>query len=286
MGEILAVVTGALALLEQSLKLFHYTKTALNKQKNLRKLLKRYPNEVSNVKHLLDFVEEEPALHTIGVRLAAEEIRDAGAKLCDSLEKVKERLDGGKLDQVLNFFSQSDAKGEVQERMDELTNAKLYFISTILMVNVGLTKGADNSIKVNTATLERLDTLIHDKLGDNESFKIKAIVQGRTADADGLVALTAEDMKKLAENTPESIAASSSSSEEVNRGRVKKVIENNLALDNSWLQLVPIAEIDIWKEVDVYIRGNVTKDKATMFAYPVPKDYALEIAKLHFQRGT
>ncbi|KAI1354276.1 hypothetical protein F5Y01DRAFT_273506 [Xylaria sp. FL0043] len=283
MGEILAVVTGALALLEQSLKLFAYTRDALNKPKNLRKLLDRYPNEVSNVKRLLDLVEKETALQTEAVKLAAVEIRDASSNLCNSLEKVKERLDGGKLDQVISFFTQSDTKGEVQDRMDELTNAKLYFISTVQLVIVGITKGTDNSIKINTTTLQRLDKLLHERLGNIESFKIKKIIDGRTADANGLVTLTKEDIKELTGDTPESVAAKSSNSDEVNQGRVKKVVENNLALNNAFLQLVPVGEIDAWKDVDVYIRGNVSKDNATMLAHPVPEGYALELARLHFQ---
>lgn len=99
----------------------------------------------------------------------------------------------------------------------------------------------------------------------------------------GLVDLTVEDMEALSLSKHELSGAHVGAP--ARSSRPKKIIKNNLAVDDSWMQNVPISEVDIWKDFDVTIMNCRTEGSATMLNQPVPKDVLLEMIRARSGRG-
>lgn len=95
---------------------------------------------------------------------------------------------------------------------------------------------------------------------------------------DGCVSLTIEELSSLAIDVPDSITSDETDAKDKTS---KRVITYNRTLGKSFMVNTPVAESDIWKDIDeLIIRGNTCEDDSTMFNYPVPTNVLLEAMRI------
>jgi hypothetical protein len=284
MAEVLGILTGAVAAIEQSISLFNTIKNAVNSVRDLPKVIDKHTKELKRIKDLVNLIQAEQALRTLAVGAAAEHVQDGAEKLRQRLELLKKHSETSKVEQVIRAFISGSNESKVEKIMKELVEAKLGLVANMLVVNVGLTQGVDKSLKVNTATIQRVNDLIQERLGDNtKSLKLAERMKGRAANGEGAVDLTVDDIKFLRDNTPAvDVSTSPLLSQKVESLRAKKVIKGNLSTDQAWMQNVPVTEVDDWKDCDVFILNNTAEGDSVMQNHPLPQDVLLKMFEIRY----
>ncbi|KEY71756.1 hypothetical protein S7711_02980 [Stachybotrys chartarum IBT 7711] len=284
MAEVLGIITGAAAVIEQSISLFETIRKAVDSYKDLPDVIERYTKELNRVRELVGLISTEEALQTLAVGAAAENVQDAGEKLKARLKLMRTHSEARKMEKVMRaILSGPDHESKIDKIMKELVEAKIGLIANVVVVNVGLSQGINKTLQVNTATLTRVNDLIHEKLGgDAKSLKLAERVKGRAVDDKGLVDLTSDDIKFLVENKPiVDISASAALYPKVESLRARKVIKGNLSADSAWMQNVPVTEVDDWKDCDLFIIGNTAEGNSVMMNHPVPTAVLLEMFRMY-----
>lgn len=146
----------------------------------LHKLFNQHAEEVSRVNQLVVLVRDEESLQTAAVKVALQDVEKHGKELEEHLKYIKFQVERNRLEQIGHALSSgSDDKNTLRGIMQVLGNSKMNLLSYILICNVGLVRGVDNSVKVNTTTLESLDGLIKSRLGIEDTLRIKKLVGDR-----------------------------------------------------------------------------------------------------------
>jgi hypothetical protein len=165
--------------------LFNTIKNAVNSVRDLPKVIDKHTKELKRIKDLVNLIQAEQALRTLAVGAAAEHVQDGAEKLRQRLELLKKHSETSKVEQVIRAFISGSNESKVEKIMKELVEAKLGLVANMLVVNVGLTQGVDKSLKVNTATIQRVNDLIQERLGDNtKSLKLAERMKGRAANGE------------------------------------------------------------------------------------------------------
>lgn len=175
-------MTGAGGALEQSIKLFQWVRNAIKVPEETLKILDAHSGEVERIKNLLDLVAAEKSLQTFAVSTAAQDVGEEAEALSFNLGVLKRKSEAKRSEQIIRaLFKGSDNEGEIQRVMGRLLNAKVSLVSCVLVTNVGLIRGVDNSVQINTAKLDRMNALLQERLGRNQSLELSKVVEGRTA---------------------------------------------------------------------------------------------------------
>lgn len=181
-AEVLSVLSGAATAVEQSIVLFSTIKNAVKAVKELPGIIEGHIKELNRLKDLVNLIGAEETLQRSAVAAAVEHVQGGAEKLSQRLELMKRHLEARRLDQVFWALSSGPQGHEsmVGKIMRGLAEAKADIVTNILVVNVGLTQGANKSLYVDVATLKRVNGLIQKKLGDPTiSLKLAAKVKGR-----------------------------------------------------------------------------------------------------------
>jgi hypothetical protein len=170
--------------IEQSISLFETIRKAVDSYKDLPDVIERYTKELNRVRELVGLISAEEALQTLAVGAAAENVQDAGEKLKARLKLMRTHSQAKKMEKVMRaILSGPDHESKIDKIMKELVEAKIGLIANVVVVNVGLSQGINKTLQVNTATLTRVNDLIHEKLGgDAKSLKLAERVKGRAVD--------------------------------------------------------------------------------------------------------
>ncbi|KAI1374086.1 hypothetical protein F4677DRAFT_447732 [Hypoxylon crocopeplum] len=307
-AEALGIVTGVAATLEQSLRLFHWIRSALKNRKEVHQLLSRHSDEVSRINELVTSIDAEEALKTRAVRTIVLDLDQHGRELSDHLSSMKRKLERNKFEQIRHaLLTGLDDKNDLQKIMNDLERTKANLISHIVLRDIHLVQGIGDSIKVNTIALERLDTSIKAKLDTNDA--VKALVQhGNTLDEFSIMS-TSKDLSNLSIGNPTGITVKGATSvgQEVvrtppnncifvNRAasmdrdameRPKRIIiKNNKSSDKAFQVNNPTSKEDIWKHInELNIEGNICSGQATMCNYPMESDVFLKFVGMRMNQS-
>lgn len=166
-------------MLEQAIELFSKIRDAAERQKELPELIKKYSGEVSETKNIVVLIENEDALKTESVGKAIAELGAVGKILRNYLTEIA--VSKG---HIRDFFHQflSGQKGEdkLQSIMRDLGNSKLNLSLHMQLSIVGLVQGVGDTVRVNTTTVEEMNTLLREKLGPGHILKISKLLQRKT----------------------------------------------------------------------------------------------------------
>ena len=81
-----------------------------------------------------------------------------------------------------------------------------------------------------------------------------------------------------------STTSSTASSAAVSNSRATKSIKRNRTKSDSMMFNAPVSEIDDWKGDNVTIKKNVAGKGSTMFNYPNPQEFLLEVTRIRSNR--
>lgn len=85
-------------------------------------------------------------------------------------------------------------------------------------------------------------------------------------------------------STFSSTASSAISSTALSISRATKIIKRNRAKSESMVFNAPVSEVDDWKGDNVTIKRNVAGKGSTMFNYPNPQEFLLEVTRIRSNR--
>lgn len=162
--------------------MFDLIRNSLKSNKANYDVYNRHRNEISSIRQLVELINEEDSLRTPAVSNAVEEVKGCGERLNTFLESVKNRSESTRIEQFGHaMITGSGDETELQRIMQDLGRAKSNLTNSILLCNIGLVRDVNNSVKVNTSVLERLDALIKARLGMNYTLRMKKLIEGRRA---------------------------------------------------------------------------------------------------------
>ncbi|KAL6822740.1 hypothetical protein J3E69DRAFT_337773 [Trichoderma sp. SZMC 28015] len=269
MAEVLGTATAAVAALEQCIGLFRRFRQASRRQKGLPELVEKYLALTTQTKNIVELAASEPALKTPNVNATIVKLADVSEALSGHLgvmTKAKDPLRG--------FVKQLVSGKEEQEKLDsimrDLGYSKHDLGMYIQLVNVGLTRAAGETVKVNTIAVDAVNKLLTEKLGSEYSLRIADLVEGRPRDADETVTLTEDDIVALSQ--PKILADQRS-----------RIIKDNEATEWALQVNTPIG-VDVWKDMDsVIIERNKATGNASQWNYPMASVEAF-LAALEMRR--
>lgn len=166
-------------MLEQAIELFSRIRDAAERQKELPELIKNYSEEVSEAKTIIVLIKNEDALKTESVDKSIAKLGAVGEILRNYLAEIA--VSKGR---IRDFFHQflSGQKGEdkLQGIMRDLGNSKSNLSLHMQLSIVGLVRGVGDTVRVNTTTVEEINTLLREKLGSGHVLKISELLQRKT----------------------------------------------------------------------------------------------------------
>jgi hypothetical protein len=143
-----------------------------------------YSAEVGETKSIIDLVRNEDALHTSGAVATMRRVEAFGQELKKHLMSMGEPRSG-----LRQFGHQivrgSDDEAQLASIMARLNRAKQDLILQIQVANVGLTKSVNNAILVEVATVNKIQALLEDTLGEGKSLRIADFLRKKGAVLEG-----------------------------------------------------------------------------------------------------
>jgi hypothetical protein len=164
--------------LESAISLVRQAREAHQRQKELSTLLDRHQHELEITRNIIQMVKDEEALHTAGVASELVELDKVAGRLVAALGNL--RSNRGR---VAQFFHQlvlgEKDEGDLTRLMAELERAKSNLGLRICVAQVGLTRGLDETLVVNTNMVERIDAAVQSVLGEGKGLEIAKAVRDR-----------------------------------------------------------------------------------------------------------
>lgn len=167
-------------MVEQCLKLFQTIRDAVNGQEELRSVVDQHFNTVARLNELVDLVKVEEALKTEAISSALNNVKEAGDELVKQLEAAAKRLNKKAIRRIVKaLFPSPEDQRELEAKVTKLEQARTNLFNHVMICNVGLTRDANKSIKVNTSILDSMDRTIKERLGTTNTLRIKQLIEGR-----------------------------------------------------------------------------------------------------------
>lgn len=164
--------------MEQCTDLFCRFRQASKRQKGLSALVEKYLAEATQTKNIVELAASEPALKTPNVNSTIIKLADVSETLSSHLgvmTKAKDPLRGF----VKQLVSGKEEQEKLSSIMRDLGYAKQDLSMYIQLANVGLTRAAGETVKVNTIAVDAVNKLLTEKLGSEYSLRIADLVEGR-----------------------------------------------------------------------------------------------------------
>ncbi|EMR72091.1 hypothetical protein UCREL1_856 [Eutypa lata UCREL1] len=179
-AEVFAIVTGAAATFQQCINLYQSIRCAINSRKNLRGFINQQWKEARQTSRLIEVVKKEKALQTSAVISALQDVDEAGKKLNARLRVAKKSLEKSHIRLIGNaLFPDPEEEKQLQAELKELERAKENLNICILLHNVGATRDINNSIKVQTISIDELGREIKEILSTRNSPRIEKMPDRR-----------------------------------------------------------------------------------------------------------
>lgn len=125
-------------------------------------------------------VKKEKALQTSAVISALQDVDEAGKKLNARLRVAKKSLEKSHIRLIGNaLFPDPEEEKQLQAELKELERAKENLNICILLHNVGATRDINNSIKVQTISIDELGREIKEILSTRNSPRIEKMPDRR-----------------------------------------------------------------------------------------------------------
>ncbi len=148
------------------------------RQKGLPELIEKYSAEVSQAQKIVHLAASEAALKTPNVGATIAKLAAVGETLCSHLAELASAR-GPIRDFVKQLLSGERDQEKLESIMGDLGNAKQDLGMYIQLANVGLTRAVDETVQVNTAAVDAMNKLLHEKLGSVYTLRITQLIEGR-----------------------------------------------------------------------------------------------------------
>ncbi|RSL69101.1 hypothetical protein CEP53_002357 [Fusarium sp. AF-6] len=268
MVDVIGTLSAATTAIEQSVKLIHWVKQAINSPKDLAQLIERHSEEIFSTSVVVQSVQSESALQSSRIERSLRSVVTATSKLNDRLETIRVDLErhSGTTQVARALLLGSDGEDTIQPFVAALKSAKEDLSLHLILANIAQTDDVESIVKVNSDKLLELQEAV-EKLGISNTNQFNELIESRPRTAEGYIMISQDDLKDLLESSMGPIPSSESSATPGNTSsRPKKVVSGNDGGDGVQLN-APVAEQDPWNEADVYIMGNKLSHLGPGFNY-------------------
>ncbi|KXX76194.1 hypothetical protein MMYC01_208624 [Madurella mycetomatis] len=200
--EILGAASTVLGLVESAINLAARLREARQRQKDLAGVLDRHAQELAETHRMVALIRNEEALQTAAVATKLIAMETVAQGLVATLTRIHTSVgDNGKQRRLTQFFYQlahgSRDEADLQTAMEDLGRAKADLGLCISVAHVGLSRGLQDTLVLNTHLLERVDSAVRTVVGNDHGLLIGKLARGRPIREDGTIAVTGDDLASL-----------------------------------------------------------------------------------------
>lgn len=200
-AEVIGIASGAAALLQQAINLFNRVRSARDRQADLPSVLRGHMAAIEATKSIVEFVKKEGSLATPNIAANLVRIRETAQALTNHLAGMHAKFNTGRFKSFAHqFLSGSEDQRRLENITDKLTSHKMDLSVNIGLVNVGLVRGFNDTMAINTGAIEELNERIKALLGESYGLRLAEMIKDRPKKvlADGTVMLAYQDVVKMA----------------------------------------------------------------------------------------
>ncbi|GAB1318266.1 Fungal N-terminal domain-containing protein [Madurella fahalii] len=200
--EILGAASTVLGLVESAISLAARLREARQRQKGLAGVLDRHAQELVETQRMVALVRNEEALQTAAVAAELVALEVVAKSLVNILTRIQTSVgDNRKQRGFAQFFYQlahgSRDEADLRTAMEDLGRVKADLGLCISVAHVGLSRGMQDTLVLNTHLLERVDSAVRAVVGDGQGLLIGKLARGRPVREDGTVVVTGDDLASL-----------------------------------------------------------------------------------------
>ncbi|KAH6640651.1 hypothetical protein F5144DRAFT_561199 [Chaetomium tenue] len=263
--EILGAVTAVLGEIESAIALAARFRTAYQRQQGLTHILKQHGQILVETQRIVTLVKEEEALQTAAVTSELITV-DASVKgLVNLLTRIQtsgQRKRSGRFSQILyQLVHGSRDEGDLRSAMVSLGRAKHDLGLCISVAHVGLSRGMQDTLVLNTRLLERVDTAVRSVVGDDQGLAIGKLARSRPVQDNGTLVITADDLASIEPPSRARGRRPSPLTANGDESTAQLIVSENMTADQA-LQINGPVGMQEWYSASHLIQGNKASAKS------------------------
>ncbi|KAK5656066.1 hypothetical protein OQA88_5205 [Cercophora sp. LCS_1] len=233
--DILGAASAALALLESAIALAARLREAQQRRKGLADVIQRHDEVLSKTRSIITLVKDETALQTAAVADELSTLDTAIKGLVDVLSRIRTSGSGKRQNRLYQFAYQfvngSRDEADLQAAMANLGRAKDDLSLSISVAHVGVSRGMQDTLVLNTRLLERVDAAVRAASGEDRGLLIGKLVQGRHVPESGTLFVTARDLASISHHHSDSSTRMPTANDAEQRSR--HIVARNMTADQA-----------------------------------------------------
>jgi hypothetical protein len=292
-------------LVEQTFQILGRLRTAHQRQKALVGVLARHQNELNSLKNIVKIIKKYEDLQTSSVATELLRLQDTQEKLAKFLTTLDPQSKSRANQIMRQLVHGSTDEKKLATIMDELVHVKATLLLNVQAANVGVSRTIGEDLVANAAVIQRIDESLRKHIRNCEGLKIAQLLKDRRPSSksgtstprvslittdDGLVPLTADDIKALgndedsnsdsegsdSENSlEETLVDDSEASAHDSSTKTERIIVRNTTR-NQALQINCAIGDDVWSWINrLVIEDNVAEHQSMQFNHGMSLEVAL-----------
>ncbi|QYT00292.1 hypothetical protein H0G86_007381 [Trichoderma simmonsii] len=188
-------------MVESAISLAARLREAQQRQQGLAGVLDHHGQVLVETQRIVTLVKEEEALQTAAVAAELVTLDMVVKGVVDVLTRIQTNGQGKRSGRVPQIFYQlthgSRDEADLRGVMENLGRAKGDLGLCISVAHVGLSRGMQDTLVLNTRLLERVDSAVRAVVGNDQGLVIGKLARGRPVQENGTLVVTADDLASI-----------------------------------------------------------------------------------------